>query len=310
MEVFWQLLKSARPRQWVKNLALFPALIFSGLLFHPGLFWITVKAALTFSLMAGSIYIFNDLTDLEADKLHPFKRKRPIASGRLPLPVAVFACLSGVMLALGLATTINLFFFLTLLAYLVIQIFYTFIFKKQPILDVLTIASGYILRVYAGAFAINAHMDVWFLLTVISASLFLAIGKRRSELTLLRGSGTTAQIRSTLKRYTEPLLDVYTAMFATATWLTYAIFTFNQPRIIPGGKVLTIMSLLPRTLVLEKLLMITSPLVIYGVMRYLLLIYERNEGESPERVFLSDRPLIITVVVWGILVVGLLYYVG
>jgi 4-hydroxybenzoate polyprenyltransferase len=135
--------------------------------------------------------------------------------------------------------------------------------KKIAILDVLTIASGYILRVYAGGFAINAHMDVWFLLTVVSASLFLAVGKRRCEMTLLKSNGA-GTVRATLKHYTEPLLDLYTGMFATTTWLTYAMFTFNHPRIVPKGVVLTIMADLPRTLISEKLLMVTTPLVIYG----------------------------------------------
>lgn len=126
-------------------------------------------------------------------------------------------------------------------------------------------------------------------------------------MTLLAGSGVTASVRNTLKRYTEELLNIYTAMFATATWLTYALFTFNQPKIEFEGRVLTFMSFLPRTFLSEKWLMITAPLVIYGVMRYLQLIYEKNEGESPERVLLSDRPLIATVLAWGVAVFGLLY---
>ena len=128
-------------------------------------------------------------------------------------------------------------------------------------------------------------------------------------MTLLKATGEMAKVRVSLKHYTEQLLDVYTAMFANATWLTYALFSFNQPRIVPQGKALTLMSVLPRTLMSEKLMMITTPFVIYGVMRYLQLVYERNEGESPERIVLSDKPLITTIVIWGLLVIGLLYYV-
>jgi len=145
-------------------------------------------------------------------------------------------------------------------------------------------------------------------LAVISAALFLAIGKRRSELTLLKKQGGVAMVRATLGRYTENLLDVYTSMFANATWLTYALFTFNHPSIIPDGKALTLMSFLPKTFLSEKLLMATTPLVIFGVMRYLQLVYEKNEGESPERIFLSDKPLIITMFLWAVMTVGLLYF--
>ncbi len=177
-------------------------------------------------------------------------------------------------------------------------------------MDVLLVASGYLLRVYGGAVVIDAHMDVWFLMTVISLSLFLAVGKRKSEQTLLKGTGLSKNVRQTLKKYTEDLLNIYTSMFATATWLTYALFAFNYPRIAPRGRVLTLMSNLPKTLILEKMMMVTIPFVVYGVMRYLQLIYEKNKGESPERVLLSDKPLLITVGVWGLLTIGIIYYVA
>ena len=310
MEIFISLFKTTRPRQWLKNFALMAALIFSGLLFVPGMFWRTVWAAVAFTLLSGGVYIFNDLIDARADKLHPFKKKRPIASGELPVPVAVVSSIGLIMVSLFWMQILSYFLFLTGLTYLALQIAYTGYLKRIPIVDVLMVASGYVLRVYGGAFAIEAHMDVWFLLTVVSASLFLAVGKRRGERTLLSGSGITAEVRTTLKRYTDELLNLYTAMFATATWLTYALFTFNQPRIVPKGRVLTLMAELPRTLISEKLLMITVPLVIFGVMRYLQLVYERDEGESPERILLSDKPLMTTIAIWGVLVIGILYYVG
>lgn len=310
MDIFWQLLKTIRPRQWLKNIALFAPITFSGLLFSDGYFWTVVEATVIFIILSSGVYIFNDLIDLRADRLHPFKKKRPIASGKLPIPIAVFAMIAGLTGALYWATSINMFFFWAGVTYLVVQLAYTLWLKRIAIIDVITIASGYILRVYAGGLAIGVHMDVWFLLTVISASLFLAVGKRRGELTLLKASGETGQIRATLKHYTESLLDIYTGMFAAATWLTYALFSFNHPPIIPRGRVLTLMAELPLTLISSKLIMITTPFVIYGVMRYLQLIYEKNEGESPERVILSDVPLIATGLIWGTLVVGLIYYVG
>ena len=311
MDILWELFKTTRPRQWLKNIALFAPITFSGLLFNDGYFWIVFESVIIFTILASSVYVFNDLLDIKADRLHPFKKKRPIASGRLPVPVAVFGLITGLVVSLYWATMVNMFFFWACVTYLVIQILYTVWLKKITIIDVITIASGYIIRVYAGGLAIGAHMDVWFLLTVVSASLFLAVGKRRSELTLLKAqAGGTGQVRATLKHYTESLLDIYTSMFATATWLSYALFSFNHPAIVPKGGILTIMADLPRTLISAKLMMITTPFVIYGVMRYLQLIYERNEGESPERIILSDKPIIITAGIWGFLVVGLLYYVG
>jgi len=309
MGIFWAIIKTVRPRQWLKNVSLLAAAVFSGFLLLPGVIVVVVEAIVVFTFLASGVYLLNDLIDIEKDKLHPFKRKRPIALGELPVPIAIFTLILSLTIGLAWAYKLNFFFFLTGLVYVVLQILYSLYLKKIPIIDVMVVASGYVIRVYAGAFVINAHMDVWFLLTVVSISLFLAIGKRRSEMTLLKGSGTTVQVRQSLKHYTEQLLDVYTSMFANATWLTYALFTFNQPRIVPQGRVLTLMSDLPRALMSEKLLMITTPLVIFGVMRYLQLIYEKNEGESPERIFLSDKPLITTVVIWGIVVIGLLYKV-
>ncbi len=302
------LVRTARPRQWLKNVALLAPLIFSGLLIVPGKLETAINAVIIFTILTSSVYILNDLLDLPADKKHPFKRMRPLPSGDLPIGMAVFAMMFGIIVSLSLAYSMNFFFFLIALTYFILSgILYTLWFKQVPIVDVITIASGYVLRVYAGSVVIDAHMNVWFLLTVISLSLFLAVGKRRSEMTLLSESGETKEIRKTLKRYTGGLLDIYTAMFATATWLTYALFTFNQPKIFLGGKFLTLMSVLPRTFMNEKWLMVTIPFVVYGVMRYLQLIYEKNEGESPEKVLLSDKPLVLTVLTWGVLVIGLIY---
>lgn len=309
MAILLALFKTVRPRQWVKNFALFAALIFSGLLFQEGAFNLVFQAFLIFTIFSSATYLFNDLIDVEADRKHPYKKSRPIASGELPVPIAIICLILGVVVGLGWALQLNYYLFVSGLTYLVMQICYSTYLKKVPIIDVIVIASGYLIRVYAGAFTISAHMDVWFLMTVIAASLFLAVGKRRSEMTLLLNF-KEAETRATLKRYTEQLLDIYTAMFATGTWITYALFTFNHPRIIPDGRALDIISILPRTLISEKWLMITIPFVVYGIMRYLQLIYESNKGESPERILLSDKPLIATVLTWGVMVIGVLYYVG
>jgi len=309
MAVLLALFKTVRPRQWLKNFALYGALIFTGFLFQKGAFGLVTQAFFVFTILSSATYIFNDLLDVKTDRLHPFKKKRPIASGELPIPIAFFALVAGVIIGLTWAYTLNYFFFISCLVYLVMQVLYTGLLKKVAIVDVIVIAFGYLIRVYAGAFVISAHMDVWFLLTVISASLFLAVGKRRGEMTMLMAQGNGASTRETLKRYTEKLLDIYTAMFATSTWITYSLFTFNHPRIIPDGRALTFISELPKTLLSEKWMMLTIPFVVYGLMRYLQLIYEKNEGESPERVLLSDKPLIITVGLWVVVLIAVLYYV-
>lgn len=305
----YYLVKSARPRQWLKNLSLFAALVFTGQLFEKEKVLMVMWAAVLFTMITASVYLFNDIIDAPQDRLHPFKRKRPIAAGRLPVPLALFLACMGFFVALFLAAGASPYFFFSSLGYVLLHISYAVWLKKIPIIDVLTIASGFVLRVYAGAFVIDAHMNVWFLLTVVSAALFLAVGKRRSEMTLLTSAGLAAsEHRKVLGHYTPTLLDVYTGMFANTTWLSYALFSFLQPPILPTRpKVVGILATLPRTLSAQKLLMITVPVVIYGVMRYLQLIYERNQGESPERVLLSDKPLLGSVLLWGFMVVVILY---
>ncbi|HCC84617.1 MAG TPA: decaprenyl-phosphate phosphoribosyltransferase [Candidatus Pacebacteria bacterium] len=308
------LLKSARPRQWIKNLALYAALIFSGFFFYvPGsgipYFWTVTQAFGIFCLLTSTIYIFNDVVDAAADGEHPFKRKRPIASGELPIPIAVFAAFVILALVFFFSLEFSSFFRIVILAYLLLQIFYAKVLKHQPILDVISIATGFLLRIYAGAVVVNLHMNVWFLLTVVSASLFLAVGKRQSERTLL-GEAKLGNTRLTLRKYSQRLLDQYTGMFANATWLTYAIFAFQNNIVFDqpaNERFVKLYTLLPRTLQSEKLLMLTLPFVIFGVMRYLALVYEENRGESPELVLLKDKTLLTDVFVWGITVFAVIY---
>jgi len=310
VDKFILVFKSIRVTQWVKNIVVFAPILFSGFLFVPGYFTKVVWAFVLFCLLSSSIYVFNDIIDIQSDRLHPYKKNRPIASGKIPIELAVFMfiMLAGVSLWLGLMT--STFFFATMGAYFVLNICYSLWWKKVPILDVFIIAAGFVIRVYAGSFVINVHMDVWFLLTVVSASLFLAVGKRRSEMTLLTGAGIEAKnLRTTLVHYTPSLLDAYTSMFANTTWLTYALFSFLHPAFTAEGKVLKLFSLLPRTLLVDKWLMATVPVVIFGVMRYMQLIYEKNEGESPHKVIMSDKPLIFVVGLWAFMVITILYFV-
>lgn len=312
--LLYLVLKSARPRQWIKNLSLYAALIFSGFFFYdpvdaPPYFFTVTLAFVTFCFLSSGVYIFNDIIDREADNKHPFKKKRPIASGKLPVSIAIFSALLSFSIVFFLSISLSLFFKILVVIYLALQLFYAKKLKHLPILDVISIATGFLIRVYAGAVVVNLHMSVWFLLTVVSASLFLAVGKRQSERTLL-SKEKLGETRATLGKYSQRLLDQYTGMFANATWLTYALFAFqnqmtnNEPAFERFAPLYTI---LPRTLQSQKLLMLTLPLVIFGVMRYLALVYEENKGESPELVLMRDKTLLTTVFVFGILVMVLIY---
>jgi len=308
-KLFKHILASARPVQWIKNISLFTGLVFTGWLFYPDKFLLVLTGAVIFSILTSSVYIFNDILDAPKDRLHPLKKKRPIAAGKLPIPHALFTAFLGFIVSLFLAINISFSFFFLCLAYLAIHILYTIFLKNIPIIDVMMIASGFIIRVWAGAVIINTHINIWLLLCIVSFSLFLAVGKRRSELTLLTGI-KAGKHRKVLFSYPEKLLDLYISMFANTTWLTYALFTFLQPMAEPTGRILTIMADLPLAFRSRKWLMITIPVVIFGVMRYLQLIYQKNEGESPAKVLASDKPLLGAVLVWGIMVVGIIYGLG
>lgn len=309
----YNVLRTARPQQWIKNLALYAALIFSGFFFYvpnegPSYFAVVSYAFLIFCVLTSSIYYINDIIDLESDKQHPFKQKRPIASGLLDVKTATVIAISGLIMTALLSIWMPLFFKLLMLGYLILQFSYSKILKHIPIVDVVSIASGFLIRIYAGAVVVNLHMSVWFLLTVVSASLFLAVGKRQSERTLLIGQKNIGETRVTLKRYSQRLLDQYTSMFANATWLTYALFAFQNEISAPKQRIALFYSFLPRALQSQKLLMLSTPLVIFGVMRYLQLIYESNQGESPEKVLLKDKPLLITVALFGLIVMTVTYF--
>jgi decaprenyl-phosphate phosphoribosyltransferase len=311
--LFINLVKTARPRQSLKNLALLSPLIFSGNLFSAPKLITSIFSLISFSLLTAAVYIFNDIIDLPSDQIHPYKKRRPIASGELPIPIAFFVAILITFLALYLALSNNFFFFLTCFIYLTLQFFYTLFLKKWVIIDVITIASGFVLRVYAGAFAIDVHMSVWFLLCVVSLSLFLAVGKRRAELTILNQTAAQRH-RKTLTHYTPEILNNYLAMFSTATWLAYALFTFFEPPPPIFHKfpfLVSFLTDLPITLTgTNKWLMATIPIVIFGVMRYTKIIYEGERAEAPERVLLSDQPLLTSILLWGFLVVFIIYGLG
>lgn len=304
-------LKTARPRQWVKNLAIFAALLFGGHLFDQALLTKTFLGFISLSILVSSVYFINDIVDIDKDKLHPFKRKRPIAKGDIPIPIALFLAFLGIAISLSGAFLLGNFFFLALLGYLILQTLYTFWLKEIVVIDIFAIATGFVLRIYAGAFLVDAHLSIWFLLCVISVSLFLAAGKRRAEFAIL-ARNLAAKHRKTLSLYSNQLLDGYLSMFATASWVSWALFTFfkGEERVFYLSQNVSpsLLNFLPLTILGSgKLLMLTIPVVIFGVMRYLYIVYDGSKAETPEKVLVSDKPLLLSVLVWGILVVAVIY---
>lgn len=296
------IIKLGRPIHWVKNLGIFAAVVFSGDLFNFNKLILVFWAFWAFNFAASAIYIFNDIMDVERDRLHPIKKKRPVASGKVPVPVAFLASFMSLGIALVWAEAISHPFFVLLLVYVILQASYSIFLKHIHIIDILIIASGFILRVYSGAFIVDAHLSVWFLLCVVSAALFLASGKRRAEYGAQRGEGAT---RKSLSDYSKELLNSYVTMFGNAAWMSWALFTFYEsPRVVTPLWIF--LAEFSNTTSINKLLMITIPVTIFGIMRYQSLIF-KERSEAPEKLLLTDKPLVASIAIWVGLVVWILY---
>lgn len=285
------LLKAVRPRQATKNLFVYTALVFAGQLFQTGQFLRATVGFLLFTTVAGSIYLLNDLLDVEQDRLHPKKRLRPIASGELPVPLAWAAF--GV---LGLCGTtagflLSLLFGLTLLAYFVLQIAYCFRLKHIVLLDVFTVAAGFVLRTASGGFAIHVHISPWLMLFSLQLALFLGFGKRRQEL-VLQGENA-GKTRAILSEYSLPFLDPMIIIVSAITIVCYSVYSVDSP-----------------TAVLHPHLWVTVPFIIYGVCRYLYLVYQKGWGGAPDEVLLKDRELLISVLLWFVTVLMVFKFDG
>lgn len=305
-------LRLLRPRQWIKNFAIFPAIVFTGELFNPFALQKIIISFIVFCGLSSAVYIINDIFDIEKDRLHPFKKFRPLAKGDISVRTAFLLAMLLTGISLWTALSVTKGFFVIVLIFVMLQFFYSIILKHIAIIDILAIAAGYILRVYAGEFASGYHISVWLLLTTIAISLFLAVGKRRSELTLISrySEAQKAAVRKSLSHYSESLLDVYASIFATSTFISYTLFTFLEN---PHGFKFSLGILMPEFLpdfLQRKWLMVTIFPVVYGIMRYTQDIYEKHEGESPDRVLLSDIPLLVTVVIWILLVLTIIYVIG
>jgi 4-hydroxybenzoate polyprenyltransferase len=294
------LLEALRPKQWTKNLLLFIGVVFSLHLRDGGLLLRALAGFVAFSLLSGSVYLLNDLMDIEADRAHPRKCRRPIASGRLPVPVAWGALPVILAVAAALSWKLGIGFAAVAAVYVISNLAYSFWLKHHVILDVFLIANGFVLRAVAGVELVKAvrsdtPLSGWLLLCTFFGALFLAVAKRRRE--LVNAGSNASEQRAVLRRYTRELLDVMLTVSATATILSYALYSMWPETVAKFG----------RRFGLEALLL-TVPFVAFGVFRYLHLVTVSETSEDPSAVLLGDRPIQATVLLFTATVVWLLYF--
>src|SRR5215211_5929845 len=283
------LIKTMRPRQWTKNGFIFFGLIFDKQLFILEPFLRTITGFILFCLVSSAVYLFNDIADVEADRNHPEKKFRPIASGKLPVNVALAAAVLLTLIALPLGYLLSPIFALILTIYLTINLLYSRWLKHVSILDVLIISSGFVLRVAAGMALITVErFSPWLYMITVLFSLYIGFGKRRAEMSLL-ALGASSH-RKVFEGYTIPLLDQFITIVSGMTIVAYSLYTFSAPN-------------LPE----NHTMMLTIPFVVYGIFRYLQLIQTGHAAGAPDEVALKDRPLQLTVVFWGLTVIAIFY---
>jgi 4-hydroxybenzoate polyprenyltransferase len=283
------LVEALRPRQWVKNLFVFAGVVFGQQLFTPAA-GAALAAFALFCALSGAVYLVNDVADRERDRRHPAKRRRPVASGRLPVGVALGAAvgLAGGALAAGAA--LSPAFALTGLAYLALLGAYSAWLKHVVVVDVIAVASGFVLRAVAGAVAVDVEISGWLLICTILLALFLALGKRRHEVLTL--GAEAPRHRPILAEYSPALLDQMIAVVTASTVTAYALYTMSPETVAKFH---------------TRLLPATLPFVLYGVFRYLYLLYRRQLGGSPAELVFTDRPLLLNTLLWIAAVLAIVY---
>jgi len=285
------IIKTLRPKQWTKNGFIFAALIFDVKLFQIEPLVKTIIGFVLLCLISGTVYVINDLVDIEKDRQHPAKKNRPIPSGQVPVRVAVAVAIILPAICLPLSFLLDPVFGIIITTYLVLQIAYSFALKNLVIIDVLTIAAGFVLRVAAGVPLVEAErFSPWLYVFTVLLALFLGLGKRRHELVLLNGQAATRYI---LSQYNLSFIDSMMSIVTTGTIITYAFYTFSAPN-LPDN----------------HLMMLTIPFVIYGIFRYLYVVHVQGNGGAPDEVLLTDRPLQICIVLFGLAVVVILYNIN
>lgn len=280
-------IKLLRPKQWIKNLFVIAPLVFAKHIFDYNYVVKVVAAFILFCLISSSVYVLNDIIDCEKDKLHPKKKKRPIASGVISKIEGCIVLAILLPLVLFASFYIDLYFGLAILVYFINNMLYSFKIKHIVILDVMSIAFGFLLRVIGGALIIRVYISPWILLCTLLLALFLGFSKRRNELVVLEKGAENH--RKILEEYSLEFIDNMLSIVTASTVMAYSLYTFS-------------------TNSENYNMMLTIPFVLYGIFRYQYIIYKKNEGGSPEETVLSDIPLIISIVLWGIVSVAILYF--
>lgn len=277
------LFKLIRPKQWIKNFFVFAPLLFSRHIFHLEYLIPSIAAFIIFSLASSAVYIINDIMDVESDRVHPKKKYRPIASGEVSVKQAmIFLVFLIVVIIAGLIFQRPVFSFVIVL-YLITNLLYSLKVKSIVLLDVFFISFGFMLRVLGGAAAIGVTVSSWMILTTIFISLFLAISKRRSELSQTLNKENIDKQRKVLKEYSVEFADQINTIAAAGTIISYALYTVSERTVFTFGT--------------EKLIY-TTPFVIYGIFRYMYLMHQKNLGESPTSIVTKDIPIILDVLGW------------
>ena len=284
------LLRALRPVQWVKNVFVLAPIVFAEQLGQAAVLGRAALAFVTFCFAASAVYLFNDIRDREEDRRHPLKQHRPIASGALPVPAAWAAALILAGAALATAASFGAFFGVLLVVYLAVNLLYTSGLKHVVILDVMAVSSGYVIRVLAGAEAIDVEVSRWLVLCTIFLALFLIFSKRRHELVLL--ADEAAEHRSVLSHYSPAFLDQMINVVTASTVVSYAVYAVDSATVSRFG---------------SDRLVYTVPLVLFGVFRYLYLIYQKHEKHNPTESVLRDLPSVVNVLLWGVLVLWIVY---
>lgn len=284
------LIRTMRPKQWTKNVFVFAALAFDRKLTSPLLFARTVAVFILLCLVSSTVYLINDLVDIEKDRQHPSKRLRPLPSGQLKPWVAILAAIAIPAICLPLAFLLNFYVGVIITAYLLMMIAYSFWLKNVVIVDVLTIAAGFVLRVAAGIPMVHVvRFSPWLYVCTTLLALFISFGKRRHELSLLQANANNH--RAVLNDYNRIFLDEMIGVVTASTVMAYSLYTFSAEG-------------LPR----NHTMMLTIPFVLYGIFRYLYLIHVREEGGTPEEIILRDKPFLADVLLWGLSVIIILYF--
>ena len=274
------LFRSLRPAQWTKNFFVFAGIVFSLKFFEIALLFKVIYAFIIFCFLSSSIYLINDVRDIESDRKHPTKRFRPIAAGKLSPSLAVIIAAILASLSLTAAFYLNLPFAFVALSYFLLMLLYTFLLREVVILDTFAIAAGFVLRAVAGVAVIAVALSPWLVICTILLSLFIALGKRRHELIALEKA---VEHRKILDEYNPQLLDQMISAVAGSTVIAYALYT-----------------LWPETVAKFRThnLVYSVPFVLYGIFRYLYLIYRKEKGGKPEEILLTDIPLMIDLILW------------